>query len=250
MEIVPKTPCQYHWQLRSRAKTGEIITVTCLGGAVPSPWLREPVAGVLLCTSVQFFICVSKLNPERVKALSAYSCLLKPAKNAPPWLAIPLQTDSSIPNLFRFISALVPKLEVSFPCQVPQSCSLAPLSHWVISYHFKMRAHGPMDSSPHIACSQPEVTTEHACMHLQHSHLSHVWCECHLREPAQQILRTHVHENELPHWYFLVLKFRHMFFLPLWKYRLTVDNFFYLGMLIVELCNGYLISSIMKVVVC
>lgn len=157
-------------------------------------------------------------------------CLFRsatPAKNAPPWLAIPLQTDSSIPNLFRFISTLVPMLEVSFSRKVLQSCSLAPLSHWVISYHFKMTAHGPMDSSSHIACSQPEVTPEHACMHLQHSHLSHVWCECHLKEPAQQILRTHVHENELPHRYFLVFKFRHIFFLPLWKYRLAVDFFFF-----------------------
>lgn len=212
----------------SLGKTEKPVAVTCFGCAVPSPWPSELIARAVLCTSVPFFISESRPNPERVKAHSAHSCLLKPAKNAPPWLAILLQTDSSIPNLFRFISTLVPKLEVSFSCQVPQSCSLSPLSHWVISCPFKMTAHGSMDSSSHIACSQPEVTTEHACMHLQHSHLSHVWCECHLREPAQQILRTHVHENELPHWYFLVFKFRHMFFLPLWKYRLAVDLFFFL----------------------
>lgn len=195
MEIVPKTLCHYHWQLRSRAKTGKTMAVTCFGGAVPSPWPGEPVAGVVLCTSVNQNWTLTEC--PFCLFMSAKTC-----KNAPPWLAIPLQTDSSIPNAFSFISTLVPKLEVSFSCQVPQSCSLDPLSHWVISYHFQMTAHGPVDSSSHIACSQPEVTTEHACMQLQHSHLSHVWCECHLREPAQQILRTHVHENELPHWYF------------------------------------------------
>lgn len=181
------------------------MAVTWFWSTAPSPWLSEPAAGV------RFFISESKLNPEKVKVHSACSCLLKSAKNAPPWLAIPLRPDTSIPSPSRFISSLVPVLEVSFSRKVPESCFLDPLSPWVISYHFKMTAHGPNDSTSHIACSQPEVITKHACMRLQHSHLSHVWCECHVREPVQRILRTHVHENELLHWYFLIFKFRYIF---------------------------------------
>lgn len=120
----------------------------------------------------------SKLTPEKAEVHSAYLCLLKSAENTCSWLAIPLQPHSSIPSLFHFISSVVPMLEVSFSCKVLESWFLDPLSHWVISYHSKMTAHGPTNSTSHIACSQPEVITKHACMRSQHSHLSHVWCEC------------------------------------------------------------------------
>lgn len=180
-------------------------------------------------------------------------CLLISAKT---WKKCPSLTGNSSSNWFLHSQSLLFHLHSCAYARgffFSQSAAKLFLSSFksLISYHFKMTANGPMDSSSHIACFQPEVTTEHACMHLQHSHLSRVWSECHLREPAQRILRTHVHENELPHWYFLVFKFRHIFFLPLWKYRLAVDIFFfYLGMLTVGLYNRFLISSIMKVVVC
>lgn len=165
MEIVPKTPMPVSLAAEKSSQNRRNYGVTCFGGAVSSPWPNEPVVWVVVCTSVQFFTCVSKLSPERVKAHSAYSCLLKPAKNAPLWLAIPLQTYSSIPNLFCFISALVPKLEVSFPCQVLQSCSLAPLSHWVISYHFERTASTWSYGQLFSYCMFPARSDYWTCMH-------------------------------------------------------------------------------------
>lgn len=133
-----------------------------------------------------------------------------------------------MPRLFCSISSLLPMLEVSFSCKVLESHFSDLLSHWVIFCHLEAIAHGPNGSPSHIACSQPEVITKHACMRLEHSHLSHVWCECHVTGPVQWVWRTHVHENELLHWSFLVFKMRNIFFfLPLWKYRL-VDLFIFL----------------------
>lgn len=163
-------------------------------------------------------------------------------KKYPSWLAIPLWTNFFILGLFRSISSPVPMLEVSFSCRVLERHFSDPLSHWVISSPLQITAHGPNGSTSHTACAQPEVITKHACMRREHSHLSRVRCECHVTGPGQWILRTHVHENELLHWYFLAFKIRYIFFLPLWKYRLVVDIFFYPGMLMIELC--FLTSSV------
>lgn len=61
---------------------------------------------------------------------------------------------------------------------------------------------GLVDTATHSACSLPEMISPHACMPLNCIHIWPIWCECHLWDPAQWFPRTHVHENELLHWYF------------------------------------------------
>lgn len=54
----------------------------------------------------------------------------------------------------------------------------------------------------HAPC-QKWLVNMHACLWIAFTS-GPVRCECHSWDPAQWFPRTHVHENELLHWYFLV----------------------------------------------